>query len=334
MKKLATSGYFLAAFAALCFSFKSILVKFAYAYGVDAMTLMLMRTFISLPLFLATLFLLEGKEALRVTAGELMLFAFMGVVGVGCAMLFSFYSLELIDASLSTMVVFTYPAMTVMGLMIFLRERLTVQKVLSLTATFLGLALVLRIDLMDFIAINKVGIIFALISALAFAIYNALSERAMKGVTPIKLVSYSVMFLAGFFGLLFGDGPYPANPEIWGIAAILGVFTGFIPFLCFIYGIKRIGAGKAVIISSLGPALTVFWAYILLGERLDIVQIAGMVVIVGGVMALKLRGSVRFVAGAGEEIKQGLEDIVRGSGSGKKAFAFIYVPGRGKERDN
>ncbi|MCP3678714.1 MAG: DMT family transporter [Deltaproteobacteria bacterium] len=288
MKRLATSGYFLVMMAALGFSFKSILVKAAYGYGVEPMTLMLMRIFIALPLYIVTLLIVEGRSAFTVSARELLLFAFMGITGIGCAMLFSFYSLELIDASLATLVVYTYPAMTVVLLIIFFGERATAAKFVSLSVTFLGLIMVVRVDRVDYLNLNGKGILFGLVAAFAFALYNAMSERAVKSVSPVRLISYCMFFFVAFFGILFGNRAYPDAPEVWGLAAILGLFTGFIPFLCLLYGIKRIGAGKAVIIGSLGPLFTVLWAFLLLGERLDTIQIGGMVVAITGVMALRL----------------------------------------------
>jgi len=288
MKRLAKSGYFLVMVAALGFSFKSILVKAAYGYGVEPMNLMLMRIFIALPLYIATLLIAEGRDAFTVSARELLLFAFMGIVGIGCAMLFSFYSLELIDASLATLVVFTYPAMTVILLLLFFGERASAAKIVSLIVTFLGLIMVVRVDRVDFINLNGRGILLGLVSAFAFALYNAMSERAVKGVSPVRLITYCMFFFAAFFGVLFGNRAYPDAPEVWGLAALLGLFTGYMPFLCFLYGIKRIGAGRAVIIGSLGPVFTITWAFILLGERLDTVQVGGMVVAIVGVLALRL----------------------------------------------
>ena len=299
MKRLSASGYFLVIAAAFGFSFKSILAKLAYGYGVDAMTLMLMRVFIALPFILATLFFVEGRDGLRATLGEFVLFAFMGIVGIGCAMLFSLYSIEMIDASLSTLVVFTYPAMTVVILTIFLGEREALSRLLPFGATFAGLALVVRADRMDFLALNARGIAFALAAALCFAVYNALSEKVLKEVSPIRLTFYSTAFLAGFFGVIFGGGPYPRALEAWAIAALLAIFSGFLPFLFFLYGMKRIGAARTVIIGSIGPVFTVVWAYLLLGERLDTIQMIGMVMVVAGVATLRLTGRSREASTTG-----------------------------------
>ena len=139
MKRIVLSGYFLVIMSAVGFSFKSVLVKVAYGYGVDPMTLMLMRMFIALPFFLVTLFLMEGRNAFQIRVKELSLFAFMGIIGIGCAMLFSLYSIERIDASLATLVAYTYPAMTMLMMLIFMGEKATLAKTASLVVTLLGL---------------------------------------------------------------------------------------------------------------------------------------------------------------------------------------------------
>jgi len=295
VRRLMASGYFFVILAALGFSFKSILAKFAYGYGVDAMTLMLMRVSISLPVILITFFLVEGRSAFKVTVREALLLAFMGIVGLGCAMLFSFYSLELIKASLSTLVVYTYPALTVVMLSVFFREKAGVAKLVSLAITSLGLVMVVRADRLDFLALNITGVVFALIAAISFALYNVLSEKALKGASPIRVTSYCMVFLAGFFGLFFKGGPYPADFTVWAIAGALAILAGFLPFILFLYGIKRIGAARTTIVGSIGPVFTVLWAYMILGERLDMVQLSGMALVILGVMCLKLAHPIRFI---------------------------------------
>lgn len=289
VKKIAASGYFLILLSTIGFSFKAVLVKTAFSYGVDAMTLMLMRLFISVPFFMLTLMIMEGKKSFYISPADLAIFAFMGIAGIGCSMLFSFYSIELIDASLSTLVVFSYPAITLLMLILFLREKATASKIFSALFTFLGLTFVVRLDQTHLLAANGKGIMYGLIAAFSFASYNVLSERMMKNVSPIKAISYCIIFLAGFFGIVFGNRTYPEIPEVWLIASVLGVFTGFLPFIAYNYGIKKIGAGKTVIISSLGPVFTVLLAFVFLDERLDFVQITGMVMILCSVIALKLQ---------------------------------------------
>jgi len=334
MRKFASSGYFLVVMSSIALSFKSILIKMAYQFGLDATTLMLMRMYISLPFFAATLIVLEGRQGFKITGREAIKYSFMGIVGIGCAMLFSFLSLELVEASLATLVVFTYPAMTILMLYLFFGEKITLSKFAAMIITFVGLVLVIGLDQVDILAVKGKGIIFALLSAFCFALYNSLSERALKHASPVKLTTSTAIFLVGFFGFFFGNRHYPDSYETWAIASLLGVVTGFIPFLAYMYGIKKIGAGKAVIISSLGPVFTVIWAYIFLGERLNSMQITGMALILSGVVTLKLklRSPLSLIRGTGEEIKERLENIATEYAPDRKLFAFVYTPGAVKNK--
>ncbi len=164
------------------------------------------------------------------------------------------------------------------------------------------------------------------IEKISFASYNVLSERVLKNISPVKVVTYCMIFLVGFFGVFFRNRTYPRTPEVWLVASVPGIFSGYFPFLFYNYGVKRIGAGKSVIVSSLGPVFTVMLAFILLNERLDMMQIAGMSMIVLGVMALKLKNQIKIVSGTGEEIKKRVEWLFAESSTAKKACAVIYVP--------
>ncbi len=82
MRKIFSSGYLLVIFSAIALSFKSILVKFAFAIGVNPMTLMLMRLFVALPFFIIALSVIEGKGAFKLKAREACSFAVMGIGGM------------------------------------------------------------------------------------------------------------------------------------------------------------------------------------------------------------------------------------------------------------
>ena len=289
MKRLLASGYFLITMSAFGFSFKGILAKLAYSYGVDAMTLMLMRMTIALPFFLLALAVIDGKDALKVSARELALYAFMGIAGIGLAMLFSLYALELIDATIATIVVFTYPAMTVALLALFNGQRLTHRRLAPIAVTFAGLLLVVGMDKAALASVNLKGAAFGLVSAFCYAVYNALSERALKDRPPIRVITCCIVFQVAFFGGLFGWREYPRAADVWAIAALQGILSGFMPFVFFTYGVKKIGVGKAVVIGSLGPVFTAVWAYFFLNERLMALQVLGMFMVVSGIALLKLK---------------------------------------------
>jgi drug/metabolite transporter (DMT)-like permease len=62
----------------------------------------------------------------------------------------------------------------------------------------------------------------------------------------------------------------------------------FVPALAQAEGVRRIGAQRGAVLSTVGPPTTVLLAWALLGERLGPWQWLGIALIVGGILALDL----------------------------------------------
>jgi drug/metabolite transporter (DMT)-like permease len=76
------------------------------------------------------------------------------------------------------------------------------------------------------------------------------------------------------------DVPAEAWPGIVGV----GVVAGFIAVQAFYAGAQRVGAAQASLISTVEPLWTIVAAGLLFGERLQPMQLAGGVLILGGVL--------------------------------------------------
>jgi drug/metabolite transporter (DMT)-like permease len=75
----------------------------------------------------------------------------------------------------------------------------------------------------------------------------------------------------------------------WLLLAILGIACMFVPGLLQAEGMKRVGAQRAAIGSTIGPPTTIVLAAIFLGERLNGWQMLGTALIVASVLVLSLR---------------------------------------------
>jgi len=71
------------------------------------------------------------------------------------------------------------------------------------------------------------------------------------------------------------------------LIAMLVVFSMVLPAFAMVAGIERIGAERAAIISTLGPPAAAVIAWLILGEVMTPVQMAGLLVVVGGVLLLE-----------------------------------------------
>lgn len=276
--------------ASLTFSLKAVIVKYAFNnYEIDEMTLLLMRVILVLPMLIITLFVMEGKKAFYFSKKDALSLSVMGVIGIGVSMLGSFYCYRLLGASLGTLTIHIYPALTIILLFLVFKEQITFGKILALVITFIGLMFVLKIENLDFVRANSLGVTIAFATALAFSIYNLLMTKAIKETSPIRTLTIAMIFMVTSYLIVFGYRSYPTDIGLWGLALLLAIVATYLPFLFNIYAIQKVGAGVTVIFGSLGPASTVLLSFLILGETLEPIQLFGMILIIAGIMAVKIK---------------------------------------------
>ncbi len=73
----------------------------------------------------------------------------------------------------------------------------------------------------------------------------------------------------------------------WWLFLLLVVFVNVVPLFMLAEGVKQIGAQRAGLISTVGPASTILLAAIFLGEEMLWFQYAGVVITLSGIMILE-----------------------------------------------
>lgn len=281
--------------AAFGFSAKSILVKLAYGVSpeLDAITLMLLRMAISLPFFLAVALLSARKSAQTSTnqylhrQDKLMILG-LGVLGYYLSSLLDFEGLTYISAGLERLILFLYPTFVVLLTAGLQRHAINRYQGLALLLSYGGMILVFVDNLMQTVSTNLLlGSVFVAGSALTFSVFMIGSGQAIKRIGSMRFTAYSMTVACLVTGLHFLvlHGVYPLNLplNVYGLAAIMAIFSTVLPAFLMNAGIQRIGAGSASIISSAGPVITLALAFFLLDETLTIIQLAGTVLTLVGV---------------------------------------------------
>lgn len=134
------------------------------------------------------------------------------------------------------------------------------------------------------------GEIYALITAVIWGAAVILLKRSGEKISPFALnlfrVVVSFVLLAGTLaatGGLFWDG------ATWSDYLILfasGIIAIAISDTLFHYSLNMVGAGISAIVDCLYSPFTVILAFLLLDERLTVTQLAGMLMVLGGVLAV------------------------------------------------
>ena len=285
-------GLALALAAAVGFSFKAILVKLAYAHGVDAETLLALRMGYSLPVFVAMGLRARGNAANPLTGTDALHLFGLGVLGYYLASYLDFLGLDYISAGLERLILFSYPSLVIVLSALFLGTALTRRTGAALLLCYAGIALALVHDVR---AIGDqravlIGSLLVFASALSYALYlmgNGLVVGRLGTARVTAWASTAACLMAiGQFVLL---RPLSALDQPWQVHALalaMAVFSTVLPVWCLSEAIRRIGAGPVALTGSLGPIVTLALGALLLDEPLGLAQLGGAALVIGGVTVM------------------------------------------------
>ena len=270
----------------------AIFAKLAYDEGANAATLLTLR-FASAAVVMWVIVAARG-ETRRLDRRTVVVGAGLGLFGYSLQAGGYFAALEHLDASVTALILYTYPGMVFVGAVLLGREHFSATKILALAVAAAGLALVLAGGASG--ALNSTGLLLAIGAALAYTTYILVADTVIADADPFALTavvatgafasvgSYTV--LSGQFDAGFGAGGWAALAGLVGFSTVLAITTFFL-------GLERVGPSTASIVSTIEPAWTVALAAIVFGESLGAVQLLGGALVLGAVVLLQRRaGSV------------------------------------------
>lgn len=297
-------GPALCLFSAACFGAMAVFGKFAYAAGVSPETLLLVR-FTLAAVVLAVLLLIRPqlrREApgprpeqpgRRAAAGRRRVLAVavgLGAVGYATQASLYFSALRRIDASLLSLILYTYPVMVTVGAALLGRDRLTPARCGALAAASCGTLLVLLGA--GGAGFHPLGALLAFGAAVTYTVYILVADTVVHRLPPVLLATLVMAGAAGTLGargLLAGGVDLDFAPRGWFWLACIAVVSTVSAMLAFFAGLKRTGPSVAAILSTFEPVVTTALAALTLGESLRPVQFAGAVLVLSSVAVLQAR---------------------------------------------
>ena len=288
-------GVALAILAALGFSLKALFVQLAYAAApVDPVTLHSLRMVFSLPAFLWVGFA-SSRSAPPLTRRDWSMLVVLGLLGYYGASMFDFFGLRYISAGLERLILFTYPTLTILITVLFMGKTLHRREVISLLLSYAGIGLAFAHDLQvaGEMATVLVGAGFIFASSLSYAVYLAGSGPMIQRLGSARFTALAMLVSTAATQLhFFIAQPFSALIQplpIYAYGAAMALFSTVLPVFMQSAAIRRIGSAKAVLIGTLGPVLTIFFGWWILGEPLSLYQMAGAVLVLTGVWLVSRR---------------------------------------------
>jgi drug/metabolite transporter (DMT)-like permease len=262
-------GIVLVVVSAATFGTLAIFGRYAYADGMDTLTILFLRFSLAAILMLALLFvrregLPRGSVLLRLIG-----MGALGYVGQTFAYL---TALKYASAGLVALLLYLYPIFVALLAAQVLREPITEVKRLALGLALVGTALTVGP-----MSGQLTGILLAVTGAVIYSIYIIVGTDVMRHVSAVQ--SSAVIFAAAALSaglLMMVNGPHlPATGEGWAAIISIVVIATLIPVAAFLVGLRRIGPTNAAMLSTLEPVVTVLLAYWWLNEMLTPVALIG-----------------------------------------------------------
>jgi drug/metabolite transporter (DMT)-like permease len=278
-------GSLLCLASAGAFGSMAIFGKLAYDEGATVGTLLATRFVLA-----AALFWLLALGRLRVLRRrDVALALALGAVGYGAQAGGYFTALERLDASLLSLLVYTYPVIVTGAAVALGRESGSRRTVLALVLASSGLVLVLAGASAG--ALDPVGTALALGTAIVYSAYILVSQGVAARVGPLALGALVCTGAAGSLtlGAAAAGDLHPAAVSAAGFGWLggLAAVSTVAAIALFFAGLRSAGPTAASILSTLEPVVTVALAFVAFGESLGGAQLAGGVLVLMAVLAVR-----------------------------------------------
>jgi len=282
-------GLLLAIVGAICFSGKAIIVKLAYRYGVDAITLIMYRMLFALPLFLLLSWWAgRGKPAL--TRRDWIAVFGLGFSGYYLASFLDFAGLAYITAGLERLILYLSPTLVLaLGVLLF-KQKVTRRQLVSLAVSYCGVLLVFGHEVTLLGRDVALGALLVFGSMVSYALYLVFSGEEVKRLGALRLTGLAttvacILCIAQFF-VMRPVSAMAVAPQVLWLSALNATACTFMPVLAVMMAIERIGAPMTTQIGMFGPLSTILMGVVILGEPFTGWIAMGTVLVMAGIWLL------------------------------------------------
>ncbi|MDQ6640015.1 MAG: DMT family transporter [Pseudomonadota bacterium] len=273
----------------IAFSGKAIIIKLAYRYGVDAVTLIMYRMLFALPLF-AVLAWWAGRGRPALARRDWIVVTGLGFSGYYLSSFLDFAGLAYITAGLERLILYLNPTLVLaIGAIVF-KRRVRAGQLAALAVSYCGVLLVFghEVSLQGANAALGSALVFA--SAVSYAIYLVASGEEVQRLGALRLTglatSIACLFCIAQFFLLRPLAAFAVAPAVIWLSVLNATLCTFAPVLMVMMAIERVGASVAAQTGMVGPLSTILMGVIILGEPFTGWIVAGTVLVLAGIWLL------------------------------------------------
>ncbi len=277
----------------IAFSGKAIIVKLAYRYGVDAVTLIMYRMLFALPIFAAMAWWASrGKPPM--TRHDWLGVLGLGVTGYYLASFLDFAGLAFISASLERLILYLNPTLVLLLGWVLYKRPVGRWQAIGMGISYLGVVLVFGHEVKLEGGDVALGALLVFLSAVSYAIYLSYSGELVQRLGSLRLVGLATTVACGLciaqFLLLRPMTAALVAPQVIWLSILNATLCTALPVLMVMMAIERIGASLAAQTGIVGPMATILMGVLILGEPFTAWVAAGSALVIAGIFVFSRVG--------------------------------------------
>lgn len=282
-------GYVAISIAAILWGVAASVAKSFFNNAYEPLILVQMRVTLSFAV-LFLFFLTTNRSQLRFKLNDIPHFLIVGILGVAGSNYFYYAAIKESNVSTSILVQYTAPIMVMIYTVFFQKEKLTSSKLLALFLSIGGIILAIGAYNPEIIQGTTKGIIFALLAAVSFSIFNI----SGKSLTKKYSIWTGLIYLLGAATLFWSFINTPMDIidahytfEDWKVFGIIALISILVPYSLYYYGLHHIQSSKAIIVSTLEPVVAIASEWLFLGGTMGFIQVIGAVFVIAAILILQ-----------------------------------------------
>lgn len=276
------------------FSSKAVMVKLAYNYQVDAISILLLRMLFSFPFYIVIAYLYRNQNTIdKPNSKDYLWLVFFGFVGYYLASYFDFVGLTYIKASLERIILFLYPTIVILLNKVFLKQVITKIQAFAIGLTYLGIVIAFSDEVSISGPETYLGGFYILLSAITYASYLVGSGWLIPKFGVMKFTAYAMIVSCAcvfiHYSIISEINLFSFSWEVYMLGFLIAIFATVIPSFLVSASIKMISSSNFAIVAGIGPISTIILAAIFLNERLTLFQLFGALIVIIGILFVSLK---------------------------------------------
>jgi drug/metabolite transporter (DMT)-like permease len=286
-KERVGSGLAMALAGSIGFSGKAIIVKLAYRYDVDAVTLIMLRMVFALPLFLAMAWW-SGRGKPRLPARDWAGVVGLGISGYYLASFLDFAGLQYVTASLERLILYLNPTLVMLLSWVLYRRPFARRQLTGMAISYAGILLVFGHEVRLEGANVALGALLIFGSAVSYAVYLVYSGEMVQRVGALRLVGLATTVacaccIVQYLVLRPPAAVVAVAPQVIWLSVLNASLCTALPVLLVMMAVERIGPSLAAQSGMVGPLSTILMGVVILGEPFTAWIAAGSVLVIAGI---------------------------------------------------